>query len=87
MRKWLARLSFSFMIFAAVLAYEGYHIYHGQRGPRPAWMAYAFFAGAALCFGLALRGVRERHRMPDGDRRPDDDTGDGHNDRDGRDGR
>ena len=66
MRKWLARLSFSFMIFAAVLAYEGYHIYHGQRGSRPTWMAYAFFGGAALCFGLALRGVRERHRMLDG---------------------
>ena len=70
-RNWLARFSFSFIIVAAVLAWEGYQTRRGTRPARPAWAAYAFVAGAALCFGLGLRGVRERHRMleegsPDG---------------------
>ncbi len=71
MRKWLARLSFSFMIVAAVLAYEGYHTHHGNRPAHPNWAAYAFIAGAALSFGLGLRGVRERHRLLDEARRDD----------------
>ena len=62
MRKWLARLSFSLIIVAAVLAYEGRQVMRGERGTRPAWAAYALFAGAAVCLGLGLRGVRERHR-------------------------
>ena len=65
MRKWLARLSFSLIIVAVVLAYEGRQTLRGERDPRPAWAGYAFFAGAAVCFGLGLRGVRERHRAID----------------------
>ncbi len=62
MRRWLARLAFSFMVLAAALAWEGHRARRGDRGPGQAWKAYACFAGAALCFGLGLRGVRERHR-------------------------
>lgn len=63
MRKWLARLSFSFIVVAAVLAWEGWRIRRGDRGPGREWQAYACIAGAAICFGLGLRGVRERHRL------------------------
>lgn len=63
MRKWLARLSFSLIIVAAVLAYEGRQVMRGERGSRPGWAAYALFAGAAICLGLGFRGVRERHRI------------------------
>lgn len=71
MRKWLARLSFSLIIVAAVLAYEGRQVMRGDRGSRPAWAAYAFFAGAAVCLGLGFRGVRERHRARDDSRHSD----------------
>ena len=71
MRKWLARLSFSLIIVAAVLAYEGYHTHHGNRPTRPRWAAYVFIGAAALCFGVGLRGVRERHRLLDESRQRD----------------
>ena len=65
MRRWLARLAFSFILLAAVFAWEGNRVRRGDRGPGHEWKMYAFFASAALCFGLGLRGVRERHRQFD----------------------
>jgi hypothetical protein len=65
MRRWLARLAFSFLLLTVVFAWEGYRIRRGDRGPVPEWKAYAFFGAAALCFGLGLRGMRERHRALD----------------------
>ena len=67
-RRWLARLAFSFILLAVVFAWEGYRAQRGDRG-HP-WKPYAFFAAAALCFGLGLRGVHERHRAV-GDLRPE----------------
>ena len=58
-------LSFSFMILAAVLAWEGYRTQRGDRGPDQQGKMYGFYATAAVCFGLGLRGVRERHRLLD----------------------
>jgi hypothetical protein len=63
MRKWLARLGFSFILLAAVFAWEGYRIGRGDRGPGHEGRMYACYAAAALCFGLGLRGVHERHRL------------------------
>ena len=63
MRKWLARLSFSFIILTVVFAWEGYRTRRGDRGPDQDMKAYAFYGAAALCFGLGLRGVHERHRI------------------------
>lgn len=68
MRRWLARLGFSFILLTVVFAWEGYRIRRGDRGPGQDWKAVAFFAAAAVCFGLGLRGIRERHRMIDEDR-------------------
>jgi hypothetical protein len=76
MSKWFARFAFSFILLAAVFAWEGYHTQRGDRGPAAPWKVYAFYAAAALCFGLGLRGIRERHRrMSDEEaaRRTDDD--------------
>ena len=69
-RRWLARLAFSFIILTAVFAYEGYRTKRGDRGPNQEWKMYAFFSAAALSFGLALRGVRERHRPSDDNESP-----------------
>ena len=63
MRRWMARLSFSFVILTLVFAWEGYRTQRGDRGPDQQAKMYAFYAAAAVCFGLGLRGVRERHRM------------------------
>jgi hypothetical protein len=56
MRKWLARLSFSFLILAAVLAWEGHRA--GQAGRN----GLLHYAGAVVLVGLGLVGLRERHR-------------------------
>lgn len=74
MRKWLARLGFSFLILAAVLAWEAYQAQTGRRGPDvPPWRIAAFYLVAAVLFGAGLRGVRERHRLLDERRdRPDE---------------
>jgi hypothetical protein len=58
MRTWLARLSFSFLIVAFVLAWQGYKT-GGSRAP-------THYLGAAAAFGVGLAGVRERHRPSGG---------------------
>lgn len=67
MRKWFARLAFSFIILAAVLAWEGYQAMTGRRGAVPPWRVVACFVGAGVLFFLGLRGVRERHRLLHGE--------------------
>ena len=60
-RRWLGRLSVSFMIVAFFLAYEGYKRYqilHGQAD----WQVSLNFFAATLSLVLAFAGVRERHR-------------------------
>jgi hypothetical protein len=59
MRRWLARLSFSFLILAAVLAWEGYKSSKVPDGTKTSTL---YFVAAAACFALFLTGVRERHR-------------------------
>jgi hypothetical protein len=56
MRKWLARLSFSFLILAAVLAWEG------RRAAQAGRSANVYYAAAIVLVGLGLAGIRERHR-------------------------
>jgi hypothetical protein len=62
MRKWLARLAFPCLVVAIVLAWEAYRAHTGAApGVSQARMV-LYTAGAALLFGLGLRGIRERHR-------------------------
>jgi hypothetical protein len=66
MRNWLSRLSFSFVIIAAVAVWEVYKMQRdgvaGQQQTR--FILYCVLAGA--CAALAVAGFRARHR--DGDR-------------------
>jgi hypothetical protein len=57
MQKWLARLSFSCFIIAAVLAWEGYKLLQNQsRG------SLLYFVGAGALGALGAAGVRARHQ-------------------------
>lgn len=62
MTKWLARLSYPFIIVGGVLLY---YVYKSQtEGPRlPAWQAVVIVAGGALAMAMGARGIRERHRL------------------------
>ena len=58
---WLARFSTTFLIITGLLLWECYKAYDGQiRITR--WQLALFLAGAMASFGLAVIGVRERHR-------------------------
>lgn len=74
MNRWLARLSFSFLILAGLLAYEGYKLLSRPGPARPAWQVWLYFLAAGLSVGLSVKGMRERHRMlrDDNDRGGDD---------------
>jgi NADH:ubiquinone oxidoreductase subunit 6 (subunit J) len=54
MNRWLSRLAFSFIVIAAVLAWEG------RRAVGAAQIG--CYVGAALLFALGVIGLRERHR-------------------------
>lgn len=54
MRTWLARFSFSFIIIAAVLVWEGSR----QQDSVKQTLSYL---GAAVCTVLGIAGIRARH--------------------------
>jgi hypothetical protein len=56
MQKWLARLAFSFIILAVVLAWSGRQA--ARRGDAPT----VYYAAAALLGAAGIIGLRERHR-------------------------
>jgi hypothetical protein len=65
MNRWLARLSFSFLILAALLFWEGYTLMtRPAAGPPPA-RVWLYFLAAGLAAGLSMKGMRERHRRGD----------------------
>jgi hypothetical protein len=59
-RKWLARLSFSFFIVGFVLIWEMMRLRRAGEPFAPKMGAY--LVGAIICIGLGFAGVRERHR-------------------------
>jgi hypothetical protein len=61
MRRVLAILSFSFLIIAGVLAFEGWRAMVRPEPPEP-WHVALYFIGAAVCVVLWGLGVRERYR-------------------------
>jgi hypothetical protein len=60
-RRWLARLSFSFLVFGFFLAWEGYKRY-AVSGQIDDWRTLLYFVAAALNIVVGFTGVRERHR-------------------------
>ena len=62
MRRWLARLGFSFLILGGVFAYEGYRESSGRNGPVRGTRVGLFYAGSVVAFVLGGAGMRERHR-------------------------
>jgi hypothetical protein len=56
MHKWLARLAFSFLILAAVLAWSG------RQAARRGDSATGYYAAAAALGAAGIIGLRERHR-------------------------
>ena len=56
MRRWLARLAFSFILIGCVLAWEA-------RKAATAGRRQLYAAAAVVAFGLGAVGVRERHRI------------------------
>ena len=62
-RRWLARLSFSFLIAAGFFAWRAYAA--ARTGELPDWQLAVLAVAAGICVVLALVGVRERHRNDD----------------------
>ena len=61
-RRWLARLSFSFLIIAFFLAWEGYKRYQATGSQGIDWHILLYWFAAALSVVLAFVGISERHR-------------------------
>jgi hypothetical protein len=59
-RRWLARLSFSFLIVAAFLLFTAYR--EMQAHALTAARASLYLIGALMAFVMFLLGVRARHR-------------------------
>ena len=64
-QRWLARLSFSFFIIAALLFWEVYQISQGSRGSVPAWRISLYLLGIVLSVTLGALGIRAKHRSDD----------------------
>ena len=64
MAKWLARFSFTFLVLAGLLLWQGYRELTMSSSPN-VWRIGLYFVAAGISIGLAFRGIRERHRSDD----------------------
>jgi hypothetical protein len=62
MNRWLARLSFSFFVIAAILLWEIYRIITGRRGEVSEARIALYVIACALAVAMGAVGVRARHR-------------------------
>ena len=62
-RRWLARFSFSFLVIAFFLAWEGYKRYQLTAPPRMDWRTLLYWIAATVSVVLAFVGISERHRQ------------------------
>jgi hypothetical protein len=60
MRTWLARLSYTFIILAAVLLWQASKLPASEQGRRM-----LCYGGALACIVLGAMGIRTRHRPQD----------------------
>jgi hypothetical protein len=65
MKRWLGRLSFSFLIVGVVLAWESYQAHAGRRANVPPWRVPAFATASVILIALFFVGIRFRHRRDD----------------------
>ena len=65
MDRWLARLAYSFLILAGLLVWQAYREMTTLREPGKARLG-LYFVGAMVSVGLAVRGMRARHRIDRG---------------------
>ncbi|HRK30102.1 MAG TPA: hypothetical protein PLD59_03410 [Tepidisphaeraceae bacterium] len=65
MRKWLSRLTFSFLIVAAACGFELSEGLQNRRPGRPGWQNVALGAAAVGAFAAFLASVRIRHSRND----------------------
>jgi hypothetical protein len=61
-RRWIGRLTFSFVIIAAAMAWEGYKALGTEGRPQRPARAMGCFIAAGASMALASAGMRERHR-------------------------
>ena len=61
-RRWLARLSFSFLVIAFFLAWEGYKRYQAIGSSQPDGRVMLDWFAAVLSAVLAFMGLSRRHR-------------------------
>jgi hypothetical protein len=66
MNRWLSRFAFTFLILAGLLIYQGYREMTTLAQPLW-WRIGLYFVAAGMGLGLAVKGVRERHRAERGD--------------------
>jgi hypothetical protein len=69
MQYWLARFSWSFLILAAVSAWDAYSSLRGYGRYLPEWRIYLQLLLAAAFIVLGFMGVRARHRETTDERR------------------
>jgi len=62
LRRWLIRLSWSFLIVALALTYDSWRGQSGQGPYRPPWRITLQYAVAAVLFVLFIAGTKLRHR-------------------------
>lgn len=63
-RRWLARLTFSFLIIAGVLAWQAIQT-HRTAPDAERWRAWLYAVAAGLGFMLFVAGLRARHAAED----------------------
>jgi hypothetical protein len=59
--RWLSRLSFSFVIIAAFLMWQAFHVAPDVEGA--GWRRALYLLSAAMAMALGVAGIRARHRM------------------------
>ena len=60
-RQWLGRLSFSFLVVAFFLTWQGYNRFQ-VAGDATDWRTVLYLCAAGASLALAFAGLRERHR-------------------------
>lgn len=72
MRRWLARLSWSFLILGLALGYDAWRAHTGRGQPLPEWRIWLQYVAALVFIVLFMAGVKARHHPDAGPPPPDD---------------